>query len=435
MRRCPRCDELLWQRKFDSVILDGCRSCGGTWFDAREFDQILQQPDLLVIVEKAFRQGEQPPMQPKATNLCPACRKPLTPFRHPKIPSVTLDSCPNCRGVWVDEGELAKIHQALQPAQQLPQSPSPDEDPTVTKDLPVVRGYHLPEVRHAGDWLDQILRGFAFILSAFRLLGENPRFLVPILLNIAVALVLLVLFGLGIWATSGFATGAELNRWLENWSVLLIVEVVIWYLVVVVFSFFSMGAVVSMVDAYLKGRQVSLSVAFRDAFKNADGLLALALVNIVVGWLASIMQNRREVSWLGEVIRTIVEVATYLVLPIIVIEDIGLIDAFRRGIELYRRHLLPIAAGEVGVRFIGGILNAIAVISVVGVAVLLAPFGLLPLIAGVLLAAILVSLVQAVNIFITTAYHTCLYLWTVEYERVGIPEEVTVPAPLASALV
>jgi Zn-finger nucleic acid-binding protein len=108
MRRCPKCDELLWQRTFDGVSLEGCKSCGGTWFDAHELDKILQKSDLLTIVENAFRQCEQPPMRPRATNLCPVCRKPLIAFRQPKVPTVTLESC-----------LLSEIHKALQPNRSL----------------------------------------------------------------------------------------------------------------------------------------------------------------------------------------------------------------------------------------------------------------------------------------------------------------------------
>ncbi|MCX7967526.1 MAG: zf-TFIIB domain-containing protein [Armatimonadetes bacterium] len=435
MRRCPRCGELLWQRKFDGLILEGCRSCGGTWFDSREFDQLLQSPELLVKVESAFRKGEQPPMRPQATNLCPTCNKPLTPFRHPKVPSIPLDSCPHCLGVWVDEGELSEIHKALQPAPQTAPPPPPAEDPTATEDLPIVRGYHLPNVHHARDWFDQILRGLTFIVSAFRLLQENPRFILPILLNIALGFSLLVLLGLGVWAMSGFAVGTELNRWLETGQVLLIAAVVIWYLATVTLGFFFKGAVVSMVDAYLKGRPVSLSIAFRDALKNADGLLALALFSILISWLSSMLSNRRGTSGLGNIIRTVAEVVTYLLLPIIIIEDLSLIAAMRRGIEIYRRHLLPIAAGEVGVRLISSVLNFVAITSIVSAAALLAPFGILPLVIGVSVSAVFAAVVWSVNAFITTAYHTCLYLWAVEYERAVAPEQVTVPAPLAAALV
>jgi len=58
----------------------------------------------------------------------------------------------------------------------------------------------------------------------------------------------------------------------------------------------------------------------------------------------------------------------------------------------------------------------------------------LGLIGGVSAAALLVAIVFAINAFIMTAYHTCLYLWAVEYERATAPEQVVVPAPLAVAL-
>ncbi len=442
MRRCPKCDELLWQRTFDGVSLEGCKSCGGTWFDARELDQILQKPDLLAIVENAFRKGEQPPMRPRATNLCPVCRKPLIAFQHPKIPNVILESCPKCHGVWADEGKLSEIHKALQPQPQ-PQ-PTPVEDPTVTKDLPIVRGYHLPEIRPTNDILDQLFRGLAFVQSAFTLLFENPRLIAPILLNFAIGLGLFVLIGLGVWAISGFATGNALGNWLERNFALVIILLVLWYIATVVIGYLFMGATVSMIDAYLKGRPINISVAFRDALKNADGLLSLALINIAISWLTSLVESRSRDSVtgaIGSLIRTLAEVATYLALPIIIVEDLSLIPAIKRGIEIYRRHLLPIAVGEVGVRFVSNILMSIAIFVAAGIVFLSASLGILSdwlgvlgLIGGVSAAALLVAIVFAINSFIITAYHTCLYLWAVEYERATAPEQVVVPAPLAAAL-
>jgi Zn-finger nucleic acid-binding protein len=442
MRRCPKCDELLWQRTFDGVSLEGCKSCGGTWFDARELDQILQDPNLLLTVENAFRRGEQLPMRPRATNLCPVCRKPLIAFRHPKIPTVALESCPKCHGVWADEGKLSEIRNALQPQPQ-PQ-PAPAEDLTVTKDLPIVRGYHLPEIRPTNGILDQLLRGLMFVQSAFTLLLENPRLIFPILLNIALGLGLFVLVGLVVWAISGFATGTALSNWIERNFALVLVPLVFWYLATVILGYLLMGATVSMIDAYLKGRPVSLSVGFRDALKNADGLLSLALINIVIGWLTSLAESRSRDSVtgaLGSLIRTLAEVATYLTLPIIIVEDLSLIPAFKRGIEIYRRHLLPIAVGEVGVRFISNILMSVATFVAAGIVFLSVSLGtlsdwlgVLGLIGGVSVGALLVAIVFAINSFIATAYHTCLYLWAVEYERAATPEQAVVPAPLAAAL-
>jgi len=120
-------------------------------------------------------------MRPRATNLCPVCRKPLIAFRHPKVPTVALESC-----------LLSEIHKALQPQPQ-PQF-APSEDPTVTKDLLIARGYCLPEFHPTNGILDQLLRGLAFIQSALALLFENPCLIAPILLNFTLVLILLVLW-------------------------------------------------------------------------------------------------------------------------------------------------------------------------------------------------------------------------------------------------
>ena len=63
--------------------------------------------------------------------LCPACRVPLTMSERQ---GVEIDYCPQCRGVWLDRGELDKIiertanlappPQAAQPQQQPPRQPS-----------------------------------------------------------------------------------------------------------------------------------------------------------------------------------------------------------------------------------------------------------------------------------------------------------------------
>lgn len=49
---------------------------------------------------------------------------------------IEIDYCPQCRGVWLDRGELDKIidrsveHEAPRPAAQAPQAPAPQAPPS-----------------------------------------------------------------------------------------------------------------------------------------------------------------------------------------------------------------------------------------------------------------------------------------------------------------
>ncbi|MCS6930449.1 MAG: zf-TFIIB domain-containing protein [Saprospiraceae bacterium] len=55
--------------------------------------------------------------------LCPACKIPLTTLVRYKV---EVDICPQCRGVWLDRGELDKIiaHSIQHHEEQTAQSPA-----------------------------------------------------------------------------------------------------------------------------------------------------------------------------------------------------------------------------------------------------------------------------------------------------------------------
>jgi Zn-finger nucleic acid-binding protein len=57
--------------------------------------------------------------------LCPTCRVDLVMSERQKI---EIDYCPNCRGVWLDRGELDKIieRSAIETGQMLPRNAEPD---------------------------------------------------------------------------------------------------------------------------------------------------------------------------------------------------------------------------------------------------------------------------------------------------------------------
>ncbi|MDT9599623.1 TFIIB-type zinc ribbon-containing protein [Sphingosinicella rhizophila] len=63
-------------------------------------------------------------MAESAAMLCPVCRVPLTMSERQNI---EIDFCPQCRGVWLDRGELDKIIERSAPA--TPAAPSRAAEP------------------------------------------------------------------------------------------------------------------------------------------------------------------------------------------------------------------------------------------------------------------------------------------------------------------
>lgn len=70
---------------------------------------------------------------------CPVCRVPLAMSDRQGI---EIDYCPQCRGVWLDRGELDKIIERSAPAQ-----PAPAAAPPPRQQEPQ-RSYHEPRYDH-----------------------------------------------------------------------------------------------------------------------------------------------------------------------------------------------------------------------------------------------------------------------------------------------
>ncbi len=106
---CPRCGTNLSSQTFGSLQLDGCVSCGGVWFDYLELQTLTRVAGAsLMDVERAINPAVSSP-DSAGGNRCPKCETPLYGFSFPHTPNVRLDACPDCKGIWVDDGKLQAI--------------------------------------------------------------------------------------------------------------------------------------------------------------------------------------------------------------------------------------------------------------------------------------------------------------------------------------
>lgn len=177
-------------------------------------------------------------------------------------------------------------------------------------------------------------------------------------------------------------------------------------------------------------------------------ILSLAAASTLVTVLRNIVQgkdNNALRGMLARVIETVWTQATYLVLPIMVIEDLGLKDSLKRATYIIKNNLLLIGISLVGVNAITGLIGFVFVVLglVVGLGVALPLLNLaggatglivLAILAGVLVASVFWMAAAVLTSYTATAYHTCLYLWAREVERAGQPAGVPAPAPLAAVL-
>ena len=127
--QCPRCFSDLAAERVEGTELDVCPGCGGIWFNPGELARLAQgRPGVLAGLDSrhAPPPGARPPLELEGGLLCPVCRLAMREFEYPWAPGIRLDGCAHCQGVWVDDGELARIEAFVQrhrPGQAAPAAP------------------------------------------------------------------------------------------------------------------------------------------------------------------------------------------------------------------------------------------------------------------------------------------------------------------------
>lgn len=114
MRICPRCTKVLEEKVVLGVTLEGCPGCGGAWFDGGELNAIAKHdPAALITIDQAFENTLSQPPYERALR-CPVCLDTLEPFEFEHFPGISVDACKECRGIWVDDGQLTQIAERIQ---------------------------------------------------------------------------------------------------------------------------------------------------------------------------------------------------------------------------------------------------------------------------------------------------------------------------------
>ena len=107
---CPKCaGSRLQAATVKGIEVDQCPDCRGVWFDEQELARLLAtRPANL----KPIAGGRTDPADDARSGRCPRDGQSLMRVRSAREPDVTVEVCPQCRGLWLDGGELAQILKA-----------------------------------------------------------------------------------------------------------------------------------------------------------------------------------------------------------------------------------------------------------------------------------------------------------------------------------
>ena len=107
MRKCPSCKDTVMNK--DTLYLqeiERCKDCNGIFLDEGELGAIVRLMKLYRSVNLEEPEIETLDDIGRPPYLCPADGSKLTREDYGGLP---VDTCDECRGVWLDDGELVSL--------------------------------------------------------------------------------------------------------------------------------------------------------------------------------------------------------------------------------------------------------------------------------------------------------------------------------------
>jgi hypothetical protein len=250
---------------------------------------------------------------------------------------------------------------------------------------------------------ERIGRSWELVKASGKILMEDKKLLVFPLISGIVTLIVVVSFVLPL-----ILTGAVLGQAISGpvWFLYLFLFYVVSYFVVI---FFNTG-LITCVSARLQGRDATVSEGISHAMRHIVPILAWAVIAATVGIILRTIQNRS--GTLGRIAIAIAggvwSLVTMFVIPVLVLEDKGVVDAIKESVALFRKTWGESVAGSVS---IGLIFGAIAAVGLLFVFAAFFTGNMAVMILAVALFLVLVAVVSVVSSAMQGIFVTALYTY------------------------
>ncbi|NMB79816.1 MAG: hypothetical protein GYA23_12065 [Methanomicrobiales archaeon] len=249
---------------------------------------------------------------------------------------------------------------------------------------------------------ESIGRSIALARTSWDILMQDKKLLAfPILSGILSILVLLT-FILPLIATGSFMGHVPGGQF--AYYAILFAFYLVSYFVVIFFN----TALISCVNARLQGRDMSVTEGLSASVKHLPSIFAWALVSATVGLILHLLHERS--GWIGQIIVSLLGGAwgliTFFVVPILVLEDKGVVDSVKESVSLIRKTWGESIIGSGGIAIIFVLIGVVAFLGVLATMLLgnVVIFGLA--LAAFLILVVILAVVAAAmqGIFITALY-------------------------------
>ncbi len=264
---------------------------------------------------------------------------------------------------------------------------------------------------------DRLASSWRLVKASWGVLRSDRELVVfPIVSGIA-SLIAVLLFALPLWASGYFDDINDEGAGVAGYVVLFVL-----YLVLAIVVNFCNAALVGAALIRLRGGDPTVADGFGAARAHIVPILGYSVIGATVGVILQVIRDKS--GWLGDIVAGLIGVAwglaTYLVVPVLVVEDIGPIEAVKRSGALLRRTWGEQIAGNFGIGAAIGLMTLGVVAAGAALIALAAATGLTAVIVlAVILTVIAVTIVAVIGSALKGIYTAALYRYAAEGDVSG----------------
>lgn len=270
-------------------------------------------------------------------------------------------------------------------------------------------------------------RSWELVKASWRVLRADKELVVfPIVSGLGM-LVVTLLFAVPLIGTGVFdyaASGGE-----RGIGVAGIIVTFLFYVVAYSVVFFCNTALVSAALIRLDGGDPTLNDAFRSASQRKGAILGYAVIAATVGTILNMISSR--VGVIGQIVISLVgfawNVATFLVVPVLIVEQLGPIDAVKRSAQLLKSTWGEQLVGNFSIGTVFGLL-AFGVMLLIGFPLFALGASADSPVTIVLAVAVLVVLMLVISVISSTLqgiYMAALYRYATQGTAGGFFDDAT----------
>ncbi|MDP3581744.1 MAG: DUF6159 family protein [Ignavibacteria bacterium] len=257
--------------------------------------------------------------------------------------------------------------------------------------------------------------------ASWAVLREDKELIIfPILSTVAVILVT-ISFAVPMFFAGFFDKGA-----LNDNGILKYVIGFLFYFVEYTIIIFSNTALVGAAMIRLRGGNPTVSDGFKIALDHITTILGYALISATVGLILRSISERSGIF--GKIVVSILSfawnLATFLVIPVLVVENIGPIDAIKRSTSLLKKTWGEQIAGNISIGLVFGLLMVGTVLLAIPVFLSISSLGstylVIITVIGFVLTLVMLALISST---LSSIYEAAVYIYAAEGKTTGFFNE------------